>query len=77
MNNVFWRFWPKNWKGWSNNVETFLKKKSGVLEKKREYKNYMATALHAEIRFHEIQPITELYSGSANQWQPGSQIFLI
>ena len=29
----FWRFWPKNWNGWSHNIETCHKEKSGVLEK--------------------------------------------
>ena len=27
-------FWPENWKGWSHNIETFHKEKSGVLEQK-------------------------------------------
>ena len=37
----FRRFWPKNWKGWSHNIETFHKEKSGVLEKKpRKQKFY-------------------------------------
>ena len=73
----FWRFWPKNWKGWSHNIETFHKEKSGVLEKNLENKNFMAAALHAQIWFCEIHPIIEQHSGSANQWQPGFQIFLI
>ena len=46
-------------------------------KKNREYKNFMATAHHAEIWFHDIQPITEQQSVSAMQWRPGSQIFLI
>ena len=33
-NAIFWRFWPKNWRGWSDNFETFHNEKSGVLEKK-------------------------------------------
>ena len=33
--------WPKNWKGWSDNIETFHKRKSGVLEKNpRKRKSY-------------------------------------
>ena len=32
--DFFWCLWPKNWKGWSHNVETFHKGKSGVLEQK-------------------------------------------
>ena len=31
--DFFWSFWPKNWKGWPDNFETFHKQKSGVLEK--------------------------------------------
>ena len=75
--DFFWRFWPKNWKGWSHNIEIFHKEKSGVLEKNLENKNIMAAALHAQNWFHEIQPIIEQHSESANQWRPGSQIFLI
>ena len=30
----FGDFGPKNWKGWSDNVETFHKEKSGVFEEK-------------------------------------------
>ena len=36
----FWLIGPKNWKGWSHNIEIFHKEKSGVLEKtprKREF----------------------------------------
>ena len=32
--DFFWSFWPKNWKGWPDNFETFHKEKSGILEKK-------------------------------------------
>ena len=76
-NVIFWRFWPKNLKGWSHNIETFHKEKSGVLEKNLESKNFMAAALHAQIWFREIQPIIEQHSGSAKQLRPGSQIVLI
>ena len=34
-NVIFWWFWPKNWKGWSDNVEIFHKKRSGVFERKK------------------------------------------
>ena len=73
----FWLIGPKNWKGWSHNIENFHKEKSGVLEKNLENKNFMAAALHAQIWGREIQPIREQHSGSANQWRPGSQIILI
>ena len=53
--------------GWGHNVETFHKEKSGVLEKNLESENFMAAALHAQIGFHEIRPITEQHSGSQNQ----------
>ena len=37
----FWGdFRPKNWKGWSHNIETFHKEKSGVLEKKPRKQNF-------------------------------------
>ena len=74
--DFFSRFWPKNRKGWSNDIETFYKEKLGVLEKNLDNKNFTAEALHAQIWFREIQPIIEQYSWSANQWRPGSQIFL-
>ena len=38
----------KNWKGWSDNVETFQKEKSGVFEKNLENENFIAAALHCE-----------------------------
>ena len=53
------------------------KRNQVFLKKKLENKNFMAAALHAQIWFLEIQPIIEQHLGSANQWQPGSQIFLI
>ena len=34
--DFFWRFWPKNWKGQSHNIETFHNEKSDVLEKKTQ-----------------------------------------
>ena len=75
--DFFWCFWPKNWKGCFHCIETFHKEKSGVLEQKSKQQNFMVAALHAQIWFCEIQPIIEQHSGSANQLQPGSQIFLI
>ena len=74
---IFLRFWLKNLKGWSHNIETFHKEKSGVLEKSLENKDFLAAAIHAQIWFREIQPIIEQHSGSAIQWRPGSQIFFI
>ena len=59
------------------NIETFHKEKSAVIEKKPENKNFMAAALHAQIWLREIQPIIKQHYRFANQWQPGSQIFLI
>ena len=36
-----WHFRPKNWKGWSHNLETFHEENLGVVEKKpRKRKNY-------------------------------------
>ena len=32
--DFFWWFWPKNWNCWSDNLQTFHKEKSGVVEKK-------------------------------------------
>ena len=32
--DFFGWFWPKNWNGWSDNLQTFHKEKSGVVEKK-------------------------------------------
>ena len=49
-----WKMWfifvilAKNWKGWSDNVETFQKEKSGVFEKNLENENFIAAALHCE-----------------------------
>ena len=42
-------FWPENWKGWSHNIETFHKEKSGVLEKKPRKFFFVAATLHAQI----------------------------
>ena len=71
-NVIFFAFWPKNLKGWSDNIETFHKGKSGVLEKKiLENEKFITAALHAQIGFHEIWLITEQHPRSANQWQPG------
>ena len=36
-----WHFRPKNWKGWSHNLETFHEENLGVVKKKpRKRKNY-------------------------------------
>ena len=78
VNNViFWRFWPKNWKGWSHNIETFHKEKSGVLEKKPRKQKFYGSSPSCSNWVPKIWPITKQHSGSANQWQPGSHIFLI
>ena len=63
----FWRFWLKNLKGWSHNIENFHREKSGVLEKNLENKKIIAVALHTHIGFLEIQPIIEQHFGSADQ----------
>ena len=45
----FGDFAPKNWKGWSDNVETFHKENSGVFEKKNlDNKNFITAAVHCE-----------------------------
>ena len=37
----FWHFLPKNWKGWSHNLETFHEDNLDVVQKKpRKQKNY-------------------------------------
>ena len=32
--DIFWRFWPENWKEWPDYFGTFQEEKSGALEKK-------------------------------------------
>ena len=63
--SIFGVFGRKTRRG--QNIETFHKEISGVLEKNLESENFMAAALHAQIGFHEIRPITEQHSGSQNQ----------
>ena len=70
----FSRFGAKNWKGRPDNFETSHKEKSDVLEKKpRIYRSSPSGSNWVP----KIWPTTKQHSGSAYQWQPGSQIFPI
>ena len=46
--NYFGWFWPKNWKGWSDNVETFHKEKSGVFERIPKKRKFYPGSLNCE-----------------------------
>jgi len=78
-NVFFWRFWPKNLKGWSHNIETFHKENSGVLEKKpRKQKIYGGSPSYSNwVSGDPTNHRAALWVCIAMQWHPDSQIFLI
>ena len=86
----FWRFWPKNWKGWSHNIETFHKEKSGVLEKKpRKQKFYGGSPSCSNLvlwdptnhstALHVCQPMAAWFSISSylKQFTMGAEVFIL
>ena len=47
----FLYFGPKNWKGWSHNLEIFHEENFGVVKKTLENEKFVAAALHCENGF--------------------------
>ena len=72
----FRRFWPKNWKGWPDDFETFHKEKSGNLEKTLENKNSIAAALHAQIGFQRSDQSQSSTPGQPTNGGPVLKYFL-
>ena len=68
-------FWPKNWNGWSDNLQTFHKEKSGVVEKKpRKQKFYPGSSSLWKLIFKKKTNIFHYFPSKNPKY---SQIFLI
>ena len=60
--DCFWWFWPKNWNGWSDNLQTFHKEKSGVVERKpRKRKFYPGSSSLWKLIFKKKQIFSTIF----------------